>query len=238
MPSNLKYSRALLKLSGEALAGEKGSGVDFAIIEAIGEQVKLCLAEGVQLGIVVGGGNFWRGRTGGAMDAVRADQMGMLATVMNTIALADTFEQMGIPTLVQCAMNIPQIAPPVNKPAALAAMEAGRVVLFGGGTGNPFFTTDSAAALWAAEIDANVVLKATNVDGVYDSDPRKNPAAQKYDTLDHATILALGLNVMDATAAALCQSRRLPMLVFNLDNPANILKALRGEKVGTLVFAK
>lgn len=238
MQSTLQYRRALLKLSGEAMAGDKDSGLDFSFIEAIGTQLKLCLAEGAQLGIVVGGGNFWRGREGGAMDAVRADQMGMLATVINTIALADTFEQMGIPTLVQCALNMPQIAPPVNKPAALAAMEAGKAVLFGGGTGNPFFTTDSAAALWAAEMEADVVLKATNVDGVYDSDPRVNPGARKYDTLDHTTILALGLNVMDATASALCQSRKLPMLVFNLNDPANILRALRGEAVGTLVQGK
>ncbi len=238
MQHNLKYRRALLKLSGEALAGEKFGGIDFAVAEAIGGQIKACLAEGAQLGIVIGGGNFWRGRTGGAMDPVRADQMGMLATVMNAIALSDTFEQLGIPTLLQAAVQMPQIAPPISKPAALAALAEGRVVLFGGGTGNPFFTTDSAAALWAAEIDAEIVLKATNVDGVYDSDPRKNPNAQKYDALDHAEILAKRLNVMDATAAALCQSRGIPMLVFNLNDPANILRALRGERIGTLVKAE
>jgi uridylate kinase len=235
MQHNLKYRRALLKLSGEALAGAKGSGIDFAIAEAIGAQVKACLAEGAQLGVVIGGGNFWRGRTGGAMDAVRADQMGMLATVMNALALSDTFEQLGIPTLVQAALQLPQIAPPINKAAAVAALAEGRVVLFGGGTGNPFFTTDSAAALWAAEIEADVVLKATNVDGVYDRDPRQHADAKLYATLTHDRILEERLRVMDATCASLCRDHGLPMLIFNLSDPANILRALRGEPIGTLV---
>jgi uridylate kinase len=231
----LKYPRAVLKLSGEVLAGSKGSGIDFSLAESICGHIKACVQAGAQLGIVIGGGNFWRGRSSGAMDAVRADQMGMLATMMNAIALADTLEQLGQPALVQAAHVMPQFAMGIDKAAAIAAMQAGKAVIFGGGTGNPFFTTDSCAALRAAEIEAQVVLKATNVDGVYDSDPRKNPAAQKYDTLTHDEIIARRLNVMDATAAALCREKHIPMLVFNLNDPAHILRALRGELVGTRV---
>ena len=234
MPT-LTYTRALLKLSGEVLAGESGTGIDFGVAEKICGVVARCVREGAQLGIVVGGGNFWRGRTGGRMDAVRADQMGMLATMMNALALADTLEQMGQPALVQAAHVMPQFASCINKRAAIQALESNQVVIFGGGTGNPFFTTDSTAALRAAEIEAQVVLKATNVDGVYDSDPRKNPSAKKYDVVTHDIILEQRLNVMDATAAALCRDKKLPMLVFNLSDPENILRALRGENVGTLV---
>jgi len=232
---HLTYHRALLKLSGEVLAGEKGSGIDFTLTEKICRHVIECVQAGAQLGIVIGGGNFWRGRSSGSMDAVRADKMGMLAIMMNTLALEDTFEQLGQSALVQSACVMPQVAGCIDKRQALEAMAAGKVVIFGGGTGNPFFTTDSAAALRAAEIEAEVVLKATNVDGIYDSDPRTNPAAKKYDTLTHGVILEKRLNVMDATCAALCRDRRIPMLVFNLNEPANILKALRGENVGTLV---
>jgi uridylate kinase len=169
------------------------------------------------------------------MDAVRADKMGMLATMMNALALEDALEQLGQPALVQSACVMPQVAGCIDKRLALEAMAAGKVVIFGGGTGNPFFTTYSAAALRAAEIEAEVVLKATNVDGIYDSDPRTNPDAKKYDTLTHGVILEKRLNVMDATCAALCRDKRIPMLVFNLNEPGNILKALRGENVGTLV---
>ncbi|MDR2753928.1 MAG: UMP kinase [Oscillospiraceae bacterium] len=233
--SDLKYPRALLKLSGEVLAGPAGHGIDFALANIICGHIKTCVDAGAQLGVVIGGGNFWRGRSSGGMDAVHADQMGMLATMMNAIALADTLAQLGQPALVQAAHVMPQFAMGVNKAAALNALAAGKVVVFGGGTGNPFFTTDSCAALRAAEIEARVVLKATNVDGVYDSDPRKNPEAKKIDTLTHDEILARRLNVMDATAAALCRDKNIPMLVFNLNNPANILAALQGQNVGTLV---
>jgi len=232
---SLKYTRALLKLSGEVLAGSNKTGIDFDLTEEICRHVTECVREGAQLGIVIGGGNFWRGRTSGSMDAVRADKMGMLAIMMNALALEDTFEQLGQPALVQSACVMPQVAGCVDKRQALEAMAAGKVVIYGGGTGNPFFTTDSAAALRAAEIEAQVVLKATNVDGIYDSDPRANPNAKKYKTLTHGVILEKRLNVMDATCAALCRDKRIPMLVFNLNEPGNILKALRGENVGTLV---
>ncbi|MDR0531416.1 MAG: UMP kinase [Oscillospiraceae bacterium] len=231
----LKYKRALLKLSGEVLAGQQGAGIDFALAEEICAAIAGCVREGAQLGIVIGGGNFWRGRSSGKMDAVRADQMGMLATMMNALALADTFAQLGQPALVQAAHVMPQFAGCINKQEAVAALESASVVIFGGGTGNPFFTTDSTAALRAAEIEAEVVLKATNVDGVYDRDPKKYIDAVKYDALSHDDILAKRLNVMDATAAALCRDKHIPMLVFNLSDPANILRALRGENIGTLV---
>ena len=237
MPA-LKYKRALLKLSGEVLAGEKGAGIDFETTERICAAVADCVKAGAQLGIVIGGGNFWRGRSSGTMDAVRADQMGMLATMMNAIALSDTLEQMGVETLVQAAHVMPQFAMGIDKRAAVAALEGGKAVIFGGGTGNPFFTTDSTAALRAAEIEAGVVLKATNVDGIYDKDPRKHADAKKYGVLTHGAILEQRLNVMDATAAALCRDKNIPMLVFNLNDPEYILRALQGENVGTLVIDK
>ena len=233
--SNLKYPRAVLKLSGEVLAGSAKTGIDFGLTERICAHLTQCVREGAQLGIVVGGGNFWRGRSSGSMDAVRADKMGMLATMMNALALEDAFAQLGQSALVQSACVMPQVAGCVNKREALQAMAEGKIVIFGGGTGNPFFTTDSAAALRAAEIEADVVLKATNVDGIYDSDPRTNPGAKKYDALTHDIILEKRLNVMDATCAALCRDKRIPMLVFNLNDPGNILRALRGENVGTVV---
>ena len=236
MPTQLKYTRALLKLSGEVLAGESGAGIDFGVTGQICAVVARCVKEGAQLGIVIGGGNFWRGRTSGAMDAVRADQMGMLATMMNALALEDTLRQLGVEALVQAAHVMPQFAMCINKKEAVKALENNQVVIFGGGTGNPFFTTDSTAALRAAEIEAEVVLKATNVDGVYDKDPRRHSDAKKYDTLTHGVILEQRLNVMDAKAAALCRDNKLPMLVFNLSDPENILKALQGENVGTLVI--
>jgi len=233
---NLKYPRAILKLSGEVLGGGK-SGIDFAVAEEICQKIKQCVQAGAQIGIVIGGGNFWRGRTSGSMDAVRADKMGMLAIMMNALALEDTFEQIGQPALVQSACVMPQVAGCVDKWQALEAMQSGKVVIFGGGTGNPFFTTDSAAALRAAEIEAQVVLKATNVDGIFDKDPNKHADAKKYDTLTHDEILKQRLNVMDATCAALCRDKNIPMLVFNLNDPGNILRALQGENAGTLVTA-
>ncbi|MDR2647286.1 MAG: UMP kinase [Oscillospiraceae bacterium] len=229
----LQYRRALLKLSGEVLAGEHGGGIDFAVAEAICEQIKHCVSSGVQMSVVIGGGNFWRGRTSGKMDAVRADQMGMLATLMNAVALADTLEQIGQKTLVQSAFVVPQVAGCINKAEALRALENGRVVIFGGGTGNPFFTTDSAAVLRASEIEADIVLKATNVDGVFDKDPKKHADAVKYDTLTYDEILRQHLKVMDATAAALARERHLPMFVFNLTPPENIGAVFGGGAVGT-----
>jgi len=231
---NLKYPRAILKLSGEVLGGGK-PGINFTVAEHICRHIAQCVQAGAQLGVVVGGGNFWRGRTSGDMDAVRADKMGMLAIMMNALALEDTFEQLGQPALVQSACVMPQVADVFNKWQAIEAMETGKVVIFGGGTGNPFFTTDSAAALRAAEVEAEVVLKATNVDGIFDKDPNKHADAKKYDALTHDEILKQRLNVMDATCAALCRDKKIPMLVFNLSDPGNILRALRGENVGTVV---
>jgi len=232
--SQLKYPRAILKLSGEVLGGG-APGINPNTMRPICAAIKACVDAGAQLGIVVGGGNFWRGRTSGDMCAVWADKMGMLATMMNSLALDDALEWAGQPVLLQSACVMPQVADCVDKWKAIEAMEAGKVVVFGGGTGNPFFTTDSAAALRAAEVEANVVLKATNVNGIYDKDPNKHADAVKYDTLTHDAILEQRLNVMDATCAALCRDQNIPMLVFNLADPANILRALQGENVGTVV---
>lgn len=190
---------------------------------------------GVEIGLVVGGGNFWRGRSSGEMDRTRADHMGMLATVMNSLALADALEQLEVPVRVQTAIAMQQIAEPYIRNRAIRHLEKGRVVIFGCGTGNPFFTTDTAAALRAAEIDANIIFKATNVDGVYDRDPNKFEDAVKFDTLSHFDILQKGLNVMDSTAASLCKDNNIPILVFNLDNPHNIVDAVLGKNIGTIV---
>lgn len=190
---------------------------------------------GVEIGLVVGGGNFWRGRSSGEMDRTRADHMGMLATVMNSLALADALEQLDVPVRVQTAIAMQQIAEPYIRNRAIRHLEKGRVVIFGCGTGNPFFTTDTAAALRAAEIDADIIFKATNVDGVYDRDPNKFDDAVKFDTLSHFDILQKDLNVMDSTAASLCKDNNIPILVFNLDNPSNIVDAVLGKNIGTIV---
>lgn len=190
---------------------------------------------GVEIGLVVGGGNFWRGRSSGDMDRTRADHMGMLATVMNSLALADALEQLEVPVRVQTAIAMQQIAEPYIRNRAIRHLEKGRVVIFGCGTGNPFFTTDTAAALRAAEIDADIIFKATNVDGVYDRDPNKFDDAVKFDTLSHFDILQKDLNVMDSTAASLCKDNNIPILVFNLDNPSNIVDAVLGKNIGTIV---
>ena len=229
------YKRLLLKLSGEVLAGEKGTGIDFEKVFSVCERVKQCVDMGVQVGIVVGGGNFWRGRSSGKMDRTRADHMGMLATSINSLALADALEQLGVTARVQTAIEMRQIAEPYIRNKAVRHLEKGRVVIFGCGTGNPFFSTDTAAALRAAEIGADVIFKATNVDGVYDSDPKLNPDAKKYDTLSHIDVLQQGLHVMDSTAASLCMDNGIKILVFNLDNPDNIVSAVTGETIGTLV---
>ena len=230
-----KYKRILLKLSGEVLAGKNGTGLEFGTVTKICSSIKECVDLGIEIGIVVGGGNFWRGRSSGDMDRTRADHMGMLATVMNSLALADAFEQLGVPVRVQTAITMQQIAEPYIRNRATHHLDKGRVVIFGCGTGNPYFTTDTAGALRAAEIGADVMFKATNVDGVYDKDPNKFEDAKKYDTLTHSEILAKNLKVMDAAAASLCRDNNLPILVFNLENPENIIKAVKGETIGTLV---
>lgn len=232
------YKRILLKLSGEVLAGKNGHGIDFDTVLSICEAVKECSNMGVEIGLVVGGGNFWRGRSSGDMDRTRADHMGMLATVMNSLALADALEQLDVPVRVQTAISMQQIAEPYIRNRAIRHLEKGRVVVFGCGTGNPFFTTDTAAALRAAEIDADVIFKATNVDGVFDKDPNKYDDAVKYDKLSYLDILNKDLHVMDSTAASLCKDNNLPILVFNLSNPMNIVAAVKGENVGTLVTSE
>ena len=229
------YKRILLKLSGEVLAGEKGTGIDFDKVLDVCKRVKTCADMGVEIAIVVGGGNFWRGRSSGKMDRTRADHMGMLATSINALALADALEQLGVSARVQTAIEMRQIAEPYIRNRAVRHLEKGRVVIFGCGTGNPFFSTDTAAALRAAEIGADVIFKATNVDGVYDSDPKVNPQAKKYDSLSHLEVLQKGLHVMDSTAASLCMDNGIEIVVFNLDNPDNIVSAVLGETIGTTV---
>jgi uridylate kinase len=231
---SLAYKRVLLKLSGEALAGENRFGLDYDVVLKICESIKTGVVMGAQIAIVVGGGNFWRGRSGGKMDRTRADHMGMLATVMNSLALADALEASGVITRVQTAINMQQIAEPYIRNRAVRHLEKNRVVIFGCGTGNPFFTTDTAAALRAAEIDAEVFFKATNTDGVYDRDPGE-AGAVKFDEVSHQRILTENLQVMDATAASLCKENHIPIHVFGLSDPNNIVRALRGERIGTIV---
>ena len=231
----LKYRRILLKLSGEALAGDKKQGLDYDVVCDICKSIGDCVALGVQIGIVVGGGNFWRGRSHDKMDRTRADHIGMLATVMNSLALADALETHGLQVRVQTAINMQQIAEPYIRSRAIRHMEKGRVVIFGCGTGNPFFSTDTASALRAAEIDADIMMKATMVDAIYDSDPKKNPDAVRYDEISFSRVLSDNLGVMDAAAAALCKENNIPMLVFNMGDPQNIVRAISGEKLGTIV---
>ena len=230
-----KYKRILLKLSGEAMAGSNGQGLDFDTVLRICGAVKKCADMGVQLGIVVGGGNFWRGRSSGKMDRTRADHMGMLATTINALALADALEQLDCDVRVQTAIAMNQVAEPYIRNRAMRHLEKGRVVIFGCGTGNPFFSTDTASALRAAEIEADIIFKASMVDGVYDSDPKKNPDAVKFDRLSFLDVLNKDLKVMDSTAATLCKDNEIPILVFNLEDPENIVRAVRGETIGTIV---
>ena len=230
-----KYKRILLKLSGESLAGTQTHGIDFDTVLAICKPIQECSQMGVEIGIVVGGGNFWRGRSSGKMDRTRADHMGMLATTINALGVADALEQLGVPVRVQTAISMQQIAEPYIRNRAVRHLEKGRVVVFGCGTGNPFFSTDTAAALRAAEIDADIILKATMVDGVYDSDPKKNENAVKFDSLSFMDVLNRNLQVMDSTAASLCKDNDIPILVFSIDEPENIKKAVCGEPIGTLV---
>ena len=232
-----QYKRILLKISGEALAGDKHFGLDFDVIGNVCDVVKQCVDMGVQVGIVIGGGNFWRGvRNGtGKMERTRADHMGMLATVMNCLAVADVLEQKGVPVRVQTAIEMRAIAEPYIRLRAVHQLEKGSVVIFGCGTGNPYFSTDTAAVLRAAEINADVIMLAKNVDGVYDSDPVQNPDAKKYDQISYDDILAQHLSVMDSTATSLSMDYKIPVLLFALEDPQNIIRAICGENVGTIV---
>ena len=230
-----KYKRILLKLSGEALA-EGGEGIlNFDFVTRVGEVLRRCLDMGVQIGVIVGAGNIWRGRQGGKMNRVRADQMGMLATVINSLALADTFIGMGIPTKVMTAIELKGVAEPFSAAGAIEHLERGEIVIFGGGTGSPYFSTDTAAALRAAEIEADVILLAKNIDGVYSADPKKDPNAVKYDTISYDEVLAQHLQVMDSTATSLSMDNEIPVLLFALKDPENILRVVMGEKIGTVV---
>lgn len=233
-----KYNRIVLKLSGEALAGKQGYGIDSETVETIAKQIVEVNKLNIQVAIVVGGGNIWRGLSGSAkgMDRVSADYMGMLATVMNSLALQDAMEKNGVATRVQTAINMQQVAEPYIRRRAIRHMEKGRVVIFGAGTGNPYFSTDTTAALRAAEIEADAILMAKNgVDGVYDSDPKLNPDAKMYKRLTYLDVINKDLKVMDATATTLCRNNNIPIVVFNIDKPGNIVAAASGKDLGTLV---
>lgn len=231
------YKRVILKLSGEALAGEDVHGINAVTLGEICRAVKDSVDCGVQIGIVVGGGNFWRGRTSDNMDQTRADHIGMLATAMNALAVSSALDKLGVATRVQTAIEMTRIAEPYIRARAIRHFEKGRVLIFGCGTGNPYFTTDSAAALRAAEIGADIILKATVVDGVYDSDPNKNPDAKKYDTITLSEVIEKDLKVMDGAAAAICRDNKIPILVFSIRDPQNLVRVINGEKIGTLVTA-
>ncbi len=232
-----KYKRIMLKISGEALAGEKGFGIDFDTANEIALQIKELVKLGVEIGIVVGGGNIWRGRSGEGMDRTTADYMGMMATCINALALQDSLENLGVNTRVQTAIEMKEVAEPFIRRRAMRHLEKGRVVIFAAGTGNPYFSTDTTAALRAAEIEAEVILLAKKVDGVYDKDPHKYTDAVKFDELSYLNVLEKGLQVMDSTATSLCMDNNIPILVFGLDKPENIKRAVLGEKIGTLVIA-
>ena len=231
----IKYKRVLIKISGEALAGEKGFGFDEKILETVSNSVKKIYDMGVEVSVVVGGGNIWRGRSGENMDRTRADHMGMLATVINSLALCSAFENAGIPTRVQTSIEMRQIAEPYIRLKAVRHLEKNRVVIFGGGTGNPFMSTDTTATLRAAEINADIILLAKNVDAVYDSDPNVNPNAKKYDSLTYTEVLSMNLGVMDSTAASMCRDNNMPLLVFGINDPENLIRAVNGDPIGTYV---
>ncbi|WP_445174174.1 UMP kinase [Microcoleus sp.] len=231
------YQRVLLKLSGEALMGSLGYGIDPIVVQSIAQEVAKVVSEGIQIAIVVGGGNIFRGvkAASAGMDRATADYVGMIATVMNAITLQDALEQVGVPTRVQSAIAMQEVAEPYIRRRAIRHLEKKRVVIFGAGSGNPFFTTDTTAALRAAEIDAEVIFKATKVDGVYDSDPLLNPNARRYQTLTYGHVLNQDLRVMDSTAIALCKENNIPIMVFDLSVSGNIYRAVMGESIGTLV---
>lgn len=230
-----KYKRVLLKLSGEALAGNQKMGIDYDTVYSICESIKACVDMGAEIAIVVGGGNFWRGRSSGKMDRTRADHMGMLATVINALAIADALEALEVDVRVQTAIAMQSIAEPYIRNRAIRHLEKGRVVIFGCGVGSPFFSTDTASSLRAAEIDADIILKATLVDGVYDKDPNKFDDAVRYENLSFSDMLTKELAVMDMTAASMCKDNNIPVLVFSLNDPNNIVRAVSGEDVGTIV---
>ena len=237
MMNQPKYKRVLLKISGEALAGQQHRGLDFQVIGEVCDVVKKCVELGVQVGIVVGGGNFWRGLKDGGdrMERTRADHMGMLATVINALAVADCLEQRGVAVRVQTAIAMNAIAEPYIRGKAIRHLEKGRVVIFGCGTGNPYFSTDTGAVLRAAEIEADAILLAKNIDGVYSADPMKDPTAVKFDEITYDEVLARHLMVMDSTATSLSMDNHIPIVLFALKDPENILRVVMGEQVGTIV---
>lgn len=232
-----KYKRVILKLSGEALAGQNGFGIDFNVALRIAKEIKELVDMGVEVGAVVGGGNIWRGRSGEGMDRTTADYMGMLATCINALALQDSLESLGVLTRVQTAIEMKEVAEPFIRRKAMRHLEKGRVVIFGAGTGNPYFTTDTAAALRAIEMNTEVVLKATKVDGIYDKDPVKYSDAVKYDKVTYSEVLAKDLKVMDSTAISLCRENKLPIIVFDSLTEGNIRRVIMGEEIGTKVVA-
>ncbi len=236
--ANAAYRRILLKLSGEALAGSKKSGIDFDYVLEISAHIKACVENGVQVAIVVGGGNYWRGRSNQQMDRTRADYIGMLATTMNALTVQDALIQKGVECRVMSAIEMRQIAEPFIRNRAIAHLEKGRVVIFASGTGNPYFSTDTCAALRAAEVNAEVILKATNVDGVYTADPKKDPNAKKLHHIRYLDILKDQLAVMDSAAAALCNENNIPIYVFDMSEPSNIVRAVLGEDIGTTIDSK
>jgi len=235
LEEDVKYKRIILKLSGEALAGDKGIGIDENMLSFIAERVKKLANMGIQTAIVVGGGNIWRGRSSKSMERTTADNMGMLATVINSLALQDALERIGVETRVQTSIEMRQIAEPYIRRRAIRHLEKGRIVIFAAGTGNPYFSTDTAAALRAAEIEADVILLAKKVDGVYDSDPILNKNAKKFDRLTYIDVINKGLGVMDSTAASLCMDNKVPIIVFDLRTPDNIVKVIKGQTIGTIV---
>ena len=237
MLDDYKYKRVLLKISGEALAGDQGYGIDPKVVDDLAEEILPIVRDGVSLAVVVGGGNIFRGLAGSAegMDRAQADYIGMLATVMNALALQDAFERHGIFSRVQSAINMQEVSEPYIRRRAMRHLDKGRVVILAAGTGNPYFTTDTTAALRACELDVDCLMKATKVDGVYDSDPVTNPDAKKFERITYMEVLNRGLHVMDATATSLCMDNNMPMIVFDLGTPGNISRALKGENVGTTV---
>lgn len=235
MKSKAIYKRVLIKLSGEALAGEKGNGIDQGVLDAIVDEIIAVKKLGVEIGIVVGGGNFWRGRQGTEMDRTQADHMGMLATVINALGIQDALERKGVPTRVQTALTITRVAEPYILRKALSHLEKGRVVVFAAGTGNPYFTTDTTAALRSAEIKADVLLLAKNIDGIYDSDPKINPNAKKLESVTYKEYIAQNLRAMDTTAITICMENEIPVLAFGLNEKDSLIRAVCGEKIGTII---
>ena len=239
MSDGYEYDRVLLKLSGEALAGDLGYGIDPKVVDDLAEQIAEIVEDGVQLAVVVGGGNIFRGLSGSAegMDRAQADYIGMLATVMNALALQDAFERHGVFSRVQSAINMQEVSEPYIRRRAVRHLEKGRVVILAAGTGNPYFTTDTTAALRACELDVDCLMKATKVDGVYDSDPKQNEDARRYDTITYMEVLSQGLNVMDATATTLCMDNDITMIVVDITQRGNIKSSLKGEDIGTVVYS-